>query len=93
MSHDPLVQADLAFDAPTAAERATVDVVAALLRTGDVLPLVAAAGDGNGGRERAQDALRTLAEWDAEVLVQLALDALGHQAGDARPSSDLQPSS
>ena len=93
MSDDPLVQADPASDAPTAAERATVDVVAALLRTGDVRPLVAAAGDGNGGRERARDVLRTLAEWDAEVLVQLTLEALGHQASGGRPRNDVQPPS
>lgn len=65
-------------DALTAAEQATVDVVAALVRTGDVQPLVAVLVDG--GRECAEDALRTLAEWDAEALVQLALDAIGRQA-------------
>lgn len=65
-------------DALTAAEQATVDVVAALVRTGDVQPLVAVWLDG--GRERAQDALRTLAEWDAEALVQLALNAIGPPA-------------
>jgi hypothetical protein len=70
------------FDALTDAEQATVDVVAALVRTGDVQALVAVWRDG--GRERAEDALRTLAEWDAELLVQLALNAVGQQANGGR---------
>ena len=84
MSDDPLVQADPASDAPTAAERATVDVVAALLRTGDVRPLVAAAGDGNGGRERARDVLRTLASGRR--------GARAAHAGGARPPGERRPS-
>jgi len=84
MAHDQLIEDGPASDALTAAEQATVDVVAALLRTGDVQPLVAVFLDRDDGRERAQDALRTLAEWDAEVLVQLALNALGHHANGGR---------
>lgn len=75
----------------TPTEVATVDLVSALLDSGDVGPLVDVLVDGHVGHGRAQDALRVLAEWDAEVLVQVALKALNHQAERVRTFDGLPP--
>ncbi len=65
-----------ASDDFTPAEREVVELVLALRQTGNLKPLVALLRDGDGGPERARDALQTLGEWDLQMLVQIALDTL-----------------
>jgi hypothetical protein len=57
-------------------ERRTADLVRALRATGNLHPLVAMLRLGDGGPERARDALLLLGELDLELLVQIALDTL-----------------
>ena len=60
----------------TPAERATIDLVAELVATGNLRPLVEALRQGERGPEEARDALRLLADLDVDRLVQIALDTL-----------------
>ncbi|MEA2169691.1 MAG: hypothetical protein QOF76_2991 [Solirubrobacteraceae bacterium] len=60
----------------TAEDEETVELVVALRDTGNLHPLVARLRDGELGPERARDALLALADYDVELLVQLALDTL-----------------
>lgn len=57
-------------------EQATLELVTQLVATGNLHPLVARLKDGKLGPENARDALRTLAELDVELLVQITLDGL-----------------
>ena len=60
----------------TPAERASLDLVARLVATGNLRPLVETLRDGDRGPEDARDALRLLADFDVDRLVQIALDTL-----------------
>jgi hypothetical protein len=64
------------------AEQETVDLVARLMATGNLQPLMECLRDGPRGPENARDALRTLGELDLDLLVQLALDSLIDQYVD-----------
>jgi hypothetical protein len=57
-------------------ERATLELVTQLVATGNLHPLIARLRDGELGPESARDALRTLAEFDVDLLVQITLDSL-----------------
>jgi hypothetical protein len=57
-------------------EQATLDLVTELVATGNLHPLIARLRDGEIGPESARDALRTLAEFDLDLLVQITLDGL-----------------
>lgn len=70
-------------DEPTDEERETLALVTGLRAYGDVAALVALVQGGDGGPERARDALTVLAELDPELIVQVALDALIHAHIDA----------
>jgi hypothetical protein len=63
-------------EAPTPEELQAADLVKALRATGNMHPLVAVLREGDGGPERARDALMLLGELDLELLVQVALDTL-----------------
>lgn len=63
-------------DDVSASERETLELVAALVATGNLHPLIARLRDRETGPERARDALRVLAELDRDLLVQIALDTL-----------------
>jgi len=65
-----------ASEEATPEERETAELVKALRETGNLRPLVAVLRDGDGGGERARDALELLGELDPELLVQIALDTL-----------------
>jgi hypothetical protein len=65
-------------DTPTPEELETEKLVKALRATGNLLPLIAILRGGDGGPERARDALLMLGELDLELLVQVALDTLIH---------------
>ena len=54
----------------------TVELVIALRDTGNLHPLIGLLRDGEIGPESARDALRTLAEYDIDLLIQIALDTL-----------------
>jgi hypothetical protein len=73
-----------AFNDLTAAEQATVDLVTEVVESGDTRPLVTLLEGGDAEHGQAREALRTIAEWDSEVLVQVALQALGRQANGGR---------
>jgi hypothetical protein len=60
----------------TPAERATTALVSKLVATGHLRPLIEALRDGDTGPEDARDALRLLADYDVDRLVQIALDTL-----------------
>jgi hypothetical protein len=60
----------------TPAERATTELVQRLVATGNLRPLVEALRNGDTGPEDARDALRLLADYDVDRLVQIALDTL-----------------
>jgi hypothetical protein len=57
-------------------EQETLELVTALVATGNLHPLIARLRDGEVGPERARDALRVLAELDLDLLVQITLDGL-----------------
>ncbi len=57
-------------------EQATLELVQQLVATGNLHPLIARLRDGEVGPESARDALRTLAELDVDLLVQITLDGL-----------------
>ncbi len=57
-------------------EQATLDLVTQLVATGNLHPLIARLRNGELGPESARDALRTLAELDPDLLVQITLDGL-----------------
>jgi hypothetical protein len=60
----------------TPQERATVDLVTRLVQTGNLRPLIEALRNGERGPEDARDALRMLADYDVDRLVQIGLDTL-----------------
>jgi hypothetical protein len=60
----------------TPAERATAELVAKLVESGNLRPLIDALRSGDRGPEEARDALRLLADLDVDRLVQIALDTL-----------------
>jgi hypothetical protein len=60
----------------TPGERATLDLVAGLVATGNLRPLIEALRNGDSGPEDARDVLRVLADYDVDRLVQIALDTL-----------------
>ncbi len=66
----------MALDGMTPGERETVSLVDALSSTGNLHPLIARLREDGVGPERARDALRTLAELDLDLLVQITLDTL-----------------
>ncbi len=57
-------------------EQAKLELVSELVATGNLHPLIARLRDGELGPESARDALRTLAELDPDLLVQITLDGL-----------------
>jgi hypothetical protein len=57
-------------------ERETLDLVAQLVASGNLHPLIARLREGDVGPERARDVLRVLAELDRDLLVQITLDSL-----------------
>jgi hypothetical protein len=57
-------------------EAATIELAAQLRASGNLRPLIARLQDGEVGPERARDALRTLAELDPDLVVQITLDGL-----------------
>lgn len=57
-------------------EQATIELVMALRDTGNLHPLIARLRDGELGPESAREALRVLAEYDLDLLVQVTLDSL-----------------
>jgi hypothetical protein len=57
-------------------EQQTVALAAALRDTGNMHALIAHLRDGEMGPEGARDVLRLLAEYDVDLLVQIALDTL-----------------
>jgi hypothetical protein len=63
-------------EVPTPEEREIAELVRALRDTGNLRPLVTVLRGGDGGPERARDALLLLGELDLELLVQVALDTL-----------------
>lgn len=60
----------------TPEEQETMDLVIALRDTANLRPLVDVLRGGDGGPERARDALLLLGEWDVQMLAQIALDTL-----------------
>ena len=60
----------------TPEDRETAELVKALRATGSLHPLVAVLRGGDGGPDRARDALLLLVELDPELLVQAALDTM-----------------
>lgn len=60
----------------TPEEQQTIDLVVVLITSGNLHPLIARLRDAELGPERARDALRVLAEYDVNMLVQIALDTL-----------------
>ena len=66
---------DLTTDAPSIDEQTSIDLVATLLDTGNLHPLIPLMR-GQHGREQARDALRVLSDYDAEMLVQFVLEHL-----------------
>jgi len=60
----------------TIAQRATLELATQLVASGNLHPLIARLRDGELGPESARDALRTLAELDLDLLVQITLDSL-----------------
>lgn len=60
----------------TADEQATLELVTALRDTGNLHPLIGRLRDGELGPERARDVLRVLADYDVDLLIQIALDTL-----------------
>lgn len=60
----------------TPEERATINLAAKLIHTGNLRPLIEKLRNENGGPEDARDALRVLADLDVDRLVQIALDTL-----------------
>jgi hypothetical protein len=67
-----------ASEGQTPEELETAELVKALRETGNLRPLVAVLRNADGGPECARDALLLLAELDAELLVQIALDTMIH---------------
>ena len=57
-------------------ERATAQLAAQLRDSANLHPLIARLRKGEVGPERARDVLRTLAELDIDLLVQITLDGL-----------------
>ncbi len=57
-------------------ERSIAELAAQLRDSGNLHPLIARLRDGEVGPESARDALRTLAELDPDLLVQITLDGL-----------------
>lgn len=57
-------------------EQATLELVTDLMATGNLHPLIARLRDGELGPESARDALRSLGEYDLDLLVQITLDGL-----------------
>lgn len=57
-------------------DQATLDLVRQLAASGNLHPLIARLRDGEIGPESARDALRVLAEFDPDLLVQITLDGL-----------------
>jgi len=72
------VGSDQRVDDPTLTpeEQTTLELVAALRDTGNLHPLIARLRAGEVGPELARDALRALADYDIDLLVQIALDTL-----------------
>lgn len=68
--------AHMANEIPSEQEREVIFLVGLLRATADTKPLVSLLRGGDGGPERARDALSLLGELDRELLVQVALDAL-----------------
>ena len=64
----------------TPEEVETIALVNELTATGNLGPLIGLLQDGDGGPERARDALCLLGELDLNLLVQIALDTMidGH---------------
>jgi hypothetical protein len=60
----------------TPAERASVELAQTLVASGNLRPLIDALRNGDRGPEDARDALRLLADYDVDRLVQIALDTL-----------------
>jgi hypothetical protein len=60
----------------SAEERETLELVQALIASGNLHPLVERLRAGETGPERARDALVVLSDLDRDLLVQLALDTL-----------------
>jgi hypothetical protein len=61
---------------PSAEEQATLELAARLRASGNLHPLIAQLRKGEVGPERARDALRVLASFDPDLLVQISLDGL-----------------
>jgi hypothetical protein len=59
-----------------AEERTASELATQLRDSGNLHPLIARLRSGEVGPERARDALRTLAELDIDLLVQITLDGL-----------------
>lgn len=57
-------------------ERTTLELVARLVASGNLHPLIARLREGDIGPESARDALRALGEFDRDLLVQITLDSL-----------------
>jgi hypothetical protein len=57
-------------------ERTATELAAQLRDSGNLHPLIARLRNGELGPERARDALRILAEFDIDLLVQITLDGL-----------------
>jgi hypothetical protein len=68
-----------AFEDRSVEDLETLELVNALIATGNLHPLIQRLRDGMVGPERARDALLVLGDLDLELLVQLALDSLIHQ--------------
>jgi hypothetical protein len=66
----------VAADELTPEEQETHDLVALLVETGDLHPLIAHLREARVGPERARDALRVLADLDVDLLIQVTLDGL-----------------
>lgn len=66
----------------SAEEAQTLELVSALISTGNLHPLVQRLREAQLGPERARDALRVLGDLDLDLLVQLALDTLIDQYVD-----------
>ena len=60
----------------SSAESASIALVNELVATGNLRPLIDVLRSGDRGPEDARDALRLLAEYDVDRLVQIALDTL-----------------
>lgn len=66
----------MAADDLSREEQATLELVIELLSTRDLDPLIARLADGTVSSQGARDVLRTLCDFDPEVLVQLTHNAL-----------------